>query len=278
MIFHDRLQQGTPLLATFVKTPHHMVVEVLGGTDLDALILDCEHAPFDLSEIDRAILAARAMAKPILARLPDDRTAGILKLLDMGADGFVVPHVTSARQAEAIVRAAHYGNGGRGFATTTRAGRYGRVGMADHLAAGAAPTILVQIEDPEAVDNITEIVAVPGLSGVFIGPADLAVAYGCNNPVAPSVAQAVARVVGAARERNLPVASFAGSFDAAQAFFEQGMTLVALGSEHSAMQSFFASDALTRLRGRLQKRLISQFDEPRVVITDRNRSNFKRIC
>ncbi len=249
MSFHDRLQQGAPLLATFVKTPHHMVVEVLGGTDLDALILDCEHAPFDLSEIDRAILAARAMAKPILARLPDDRPAGILKLLDMGADGVVVPHVSSARQAEAIVRAARYGDGGRGFATTTRAGRYGRAGMADHLAASATPTILVQIEDPAAVDNIREIVAVPGVSGVFIGPADLAVAYGTNDPAAPRVAQAVAEVIAAARDRNLPVASFAGSFDAAQAFFAQGMALVALASEHTAMQSFFASDALARLRG-----------------------------
>lgn len=250
MSFHDRLQQRTPLLATFVKTPHPMVIEVLGGTDLDALVLDCEHSPFDLADIDRAVLAARAVGKPILARLPDDRPAGVLKLLDMGADGVVVPHVSSAAQARAIVQAAQYGDGGRGFATTTRAGVYGRSGMAEHLAASASPTLLVQIEDPAAVEAIDDIAAVTGISGVFIGPADLAVAYGVNDLSAPPVVDAVARVIAAAQRHNLPVASFASSFEAARSLYQRGVSFVALASEHTAMQSYFSAEALSDLRTR----------------------------
>ncbi|WP_417480643.1 HpcH/HpaI aldolase family protein [Maricaulis maris] len=251
MTFHDRLKQGSPLLATFVKTPHPMVIEVLGGTALDALILDCEHSPFGWADIDRAVLAARAVGKPILARLPDDQPTGLLKLLDMGADGVVVPHVSTARQARDIVRAAHYGDGGRGFATTTRAGGYGRLGMKEHLDASAAPTILVQIEDPAAVDNIDDIVAVPGISGVFIGPADLAIAYGVNDLSAPRVIDAMTRVIASARKAALPVACFTGSSGAVKALYDRGVTLVALASEHTAIQSFFSDEALAPLRARV---------------------------
>lgn len=248
MIFHTRMKQHSPLLATFVKTPHPMVIEVLGGTALDALILDCEHSPFDIADIDRAILAARSVAKPILARLPDDQPSGFLRLLDMGADGVVVPHVSTAKQARDIVQAIHYGNGGRGFATTTRAGNYGRVGMRDHLKDSSNPTILVQIEDPVAVENIDEIVTVTGLSGVFIGPSDLAVAYGDNDPSAPRVIEAMKKVISAAQKVALPVACFSSSADMTKSLYERGVTLVVFASEHAAIQSFFSVEAVASLR------------------------------
>ncbi|WP_353298942.1 HpcH/HpaI aldolase family protein [Sulfitobacter pacificus] len=248
MTFHHRLKQGMPQLATFVKTPHPMVIEVLGGTDLDALILDCEHSPFGMADIDRAILAARAVGKPILARLPNDQFSSFLKVMDMGAEGIVVPHVSTAQKARDIVQALHYGNGGRGFATTTRAGDYGRVGMKDHLLANADPTILVQIEDPAAVDNIDDIVAVPGISGVFLGPADLAVSYGVNDPTGPRVVDAMTKVITAARKAALPVVCFASSPDIAKSLYARGVTLVVLASEHTAIQNFFSAEAVAHLR------------------------------
>lgn len=248
MTFHERLKLNRPLLATFVKTPHPMIIEVLGGTDLDALILDCEHSPFDMADIDRAILAARVVGKPILARLPDDHPTGFLKLLDMGADGVVVPHVSTGKQARDIVQRIQYGHGGRGFATTTRAGNYGRVGMQDHLNASDQPTILLQIEDPTAVDNIEDIVSTPGISGIFIGPADLAVAHGLTDQNDPQVIESMTRVIAAARQKELPVACFARNLDGAKSLYVRGVTFVTLASEHTAIQSFFSADMIGPLR------------------------------
>jgi 2-keto-3-deoxy-L-rhamnonate aldolase RhmA len=250
MTFHQIMRQGTPLVATFVKTPHHVIVEVLGGTGLDAILLDAEHSTFGFHEIDRAILAARATHKPVLVRLPDERPSGILNILDMGADGIIIPHISTAEQAQAVVTSALYGDGGRGFATTTRAGAYGRNGMAAHLDASSQPTIIVQIEDPLAVENIESICAVPGISGVFIGPADLAVAYGVNDTAAPRVIEAVDHVIAIARKSGVPVASFASNHTAAKSLIDRGMKLVVLASEHSAMQTYFSDDALAKLASR----------------------------
>lgn len=248
MSFHQTLRQGAPLITTFVKTPHPMVVELLGGTGLDAILLDGEHSTFGVAEMDSAILAARAVGKPILVRVPDERPSDILRILDMGADGVVVPHVSSAEQAAKIVKSAKYGDGGRGFASTTRAGGFGTSGMAAHLAASNEPTVIVQIEDPLAVENIKEIVAVPGVSGVFIGAADLAVAYGVNDLKSPRVVQAVKEVIAAAQDVGMPVAGFAGNIAAAKAQIALGITFVVLGTEHTAMQTYYGSDTLAELR------------------------------
>lgn len=248
MKFHQTLRQGAPLISAFVKTPHQMIVEVLGGTGLDAILLDGEHSAFGLAEIDRAILAARAVNKPILVRVPDERPSGILKILDMGADGVIVPHVSTAEQAAKIVQSATYGDGGRGFATTTRAGAYGTTDLTNHIAAASDPTVIVQIEDPLAVENIDEIVDVAGVSGVFIGAADLAVAYGVNDLKAPRVVQAVEDVIAAAQKKGMPVASFAGNAAAAKSLIALGVTLIILASEHSAIQAFYAPETLADLR------------------------------
>lgn len=244
MSLYDTMRSAAPLVGTFIKTPHHSIVEALGASGLDFIILDAEHAPFGISEIDRSVLAARTTGTPCLVRLTDDRPADILRVLDCGADGILVPHVTSAAQAAAIVRAATYGENGRGYSATNRAGAYGQRSMAAHLEASATPVIIPQIEDPDAVENIEEIVAVDGLTALFVGPADLAVAYGVHDLKAPRVIEAVDHVVAVARGRDIPVASFAPGMADAAALFQRGLTIVAVASEQKPMQEFFAPQVI----------------------------------
>lgn len=249
MTFHEKLAGGAPLLGTFVKTPHHAIVEVLGGTGLDYVILDAEHAVFSLAEIDTCILAARAVGLPSLVRLTEGRAADILRVLDMGADGFLVPHVTSAAQAESIVRASRYGAGGRGYSATTRAGGYGTVPMARHLENARSVAVVVQIEDPEGVDAIEEIAAVPGIASCFVGRADLAVAHGATGLDDPAVDAAVERVVSACRARGVPVSTFVPDMAAARLWFARGVRMIAVGSEHKPMQAFFSRAAVDAAKG-----------------------------
>ncbi len=91
MSLRERLRAGDLVTATWVKTPHPHVVEVLALSPLDCLVLDAEHAPFDRGALDVAILAARAAGKPVLVRPAGADATDLLQALDGGADGVIVP-------------------------------------------------------------------------------------------------------------------------------------------------------------------------------------------
>lgn len=195
--FRNRLIAREGLVGCFVKTPHPTVIEVLGAGPLDFLVLDGEHAPFDRASIDAAMLAARAVGCPVLVRVPDDSPAFILNVLDCGAAGVVVPHVTSVAQATALAHAVRYVPGGRGIAGTTRAGGYGARPLAEHrISAGEEVSLICQIEDREGVGSARDIAAVDGVDALFVGRADLTVSCGFDDFAAPEIAKMCDEVLG----------------------------------------------------------------------------------
>ncbi len=206
--FRENLRAGRLLAATWIKTPHPHVVEVLSHSELDALVLDAEHAPFGREALDSCILAARSGGKPVLVRPYANEPAALLQALDAGADGVVVPHVRSRAEAEAAVRACHYRPGGRGFAGSTRAAGYTTRGMKAHREAASKVTVIGQIEDAEALGEIESIARVPGLDGLFIGRADLTVSLNAETPDDPIVLEAVDRICQACVEAGMPVGMF----------------------------------------------------------------------
>lgn len=232
--FKARLRAADLLVGTFVKTPHPHVVEVLGLTDLDCLVLDAEHAPFDRGALDVCILAARAAGKPVLVRPLAADAQAILNALDLGADGLLLPHIRSAEDAAAAVRASRYGPGGRGYAGSTRAAGYTTKGMARHRAE-SDPTIIAQIEDLEALDAIDEICAVEGLDAVFIGRADLTVALGAETPDDPAVVAAVERICASARAAGRTAGMWMPRPSDAKAWQDKGASLFLLASDQDFM-------------------------------------------
>ncbi|MFN3817587.1 HpcH/HpaI aldolase family protein [Blastomonas sp.] len=204
----QRLRAGELLAGTFVKTPHPHVVEVLALTGLDCLVLDAEHAPFDRGTLDLCLMAARAGGKPALVRPASGSPEQILNALDCGADGILAPHIRSAAEAEALVRACHYGPGGRGFAGSTRAAGYTTKGMARHRDAARDVAIVAQIEDAEALDHIDAIAAVEGIDALFIGRADLTLSLDADTPDDAVVVAAVEKICAAARAAGRTVGMF----------------------------------------------------------------------
>lgn len=246
--FRDRLRGGERIVGTFVKTPSPIIVEVLGLTPLDCLCLDAEHAPFDRQAIDGCAMAARAAGKPLLVRVPTAAPEHVLNALDCGATGVVAPHVRSARDAAAFAAACRYGPGGRGYAGSSRAAGYTTRPMADHLAASASATVAIaQIEDPEAVDAIDEIAAVDGIDALFIGRADLTVAYGCANQDDPMVVDALDRVCASARRHGRAVGLFLARIDDAPLWAAKGASLFLLASDHGFLLAG-AADLAARAR------------------------------
>ncbi len=235
--FRERVRSGEPLIGSWVKTPSPMLCEVLGASALDALCLDAEHSPFDRLALDQCIHALRAAGMPALVRVPSGAPEHTLNALDCGATGVVVPHVHSAEMARQAAAAAHFGPGGRGYAGSTRAAGYTAKPMARHLAdSAAATTVIVQLEDLEALDAVDEIAAVETVDCLFIGRIDLTVALGAESPAAPEVIDAVERICAAGRRAGRAVGMFVGDPAEVPRWREAGASLFLLSSDHGFLR------------------------------------------
>jgi 2-keto-3-deoxy-L-rhamnonate aldolase RhmA len=229
--FRERLLAGDLLAGTWVKTPHPHVVEVLALSSLDVVVLDAEHAPFDRGSLDQCIMAARAGGKPVLVRPPSTAPEQVLNALDLGADGVILPHIRTAEEAEQAVRACHYVSGGRGYAGSSRAASYTTRGMTAHRAAAKNVIVIAQIEDVEGVDNIDAIAGVEGIDALFIGRADLTIAYSAETPDDAVVVGAVERVVAAGKAAGRTTGMFLGRVSDVPIWRDKGSSLFILGSD-----------------------------------------------
>ncbi len=242
--FRKRLTDREPLVGTFVKTPSPIIAEVLGLTSLDAACIDTEHAPFGRLELDQSIAAFRAADMPSLVRTADDSAREIRNALDSGATGIVIPHVTTAEQARAIVKASHFGDQGRGYAGSTRAAGYTKKAMADHLAdSRERTTVILQIEDIAALDNVAEIAAVDGVDCLFVGRVDLAVAMR-KSVFDSDVMEAVKAICVAARSASVAVGMFTPSVEELPVWQKAGASLFLLSSDQSMLLA--GADALVQ--------------------------------
>ncbi len=235
--FRNRFVRRDVLIGTFIKTPTIHATEILGTLGFDFVVIDEEHAPFDRAQTDVLLLAARASNLAGLVRVPSAAPEGLLSVLDCGATGVLVPHVKSAEMARQIVAACRYRGGSRGFSASSRAGRYGGLSMWDHVeAADAGVAVIAMIEDPEAVEHIDAILTVEGLDGIFIGRGDLTVA--CNAPTrdAPSIQEAISRIMAGAAKARKPVCILADGLAEAKAFAALGATAFIVASDQGFMK------------------------------------------
>lgn len=235
--FRKRLLDGEELVGIFVKTPAYHMVEVLGNSELDFLILDQEHSPFDLMTMDSCIMAGNAADMPMFVRIQQNSATAMLYPLDCGATGVVVPHVATAQKAAEIASGGRYRGGTRGFAGTQRAGGYGTKTMNEYIDdADAKTTVIAQIEDVEAVKNIEEIVKIENIDCLFLGRMDLTVGFGARSPNDAVVVDAVKHVCAVARNAGKKIAAYASPAER-DMLRDLGVSMFTVGSDHSLVQS-----------------------------------------
>jgi 2-keto-3-deoxy-L-rhamnonate aldolase RhmA len=230
--FRTRMMRGDLLVGTFLKTPTVEMVEILAMAGLDWVCLDAEHGPIDRRSMDAPIAMGRAIGLPVVVRVPVAAPEAILQALDCGAVGVLVPHVNGVEKAREVARWAHFGEGGRGYAGSTRWAGYAGTTIPDNLARDRAETVvLAQIEDAAALDVVEAIADVPGIDSLFVGPADLAVALGVSSLTDPAVLAAYDRIAAAAQHAGRNVSTFAATAEAAAALRPRGVTSFLIGSE-----------------------------------------------
>lgn len=232
-----RALAGERLIGALLRMPGEEIVEMISVSGFDFVLIDCEHGPADVIALRQHIAVAAVHGVPVIVRVGEGEPGLILRALDQGAAGIVGPHVDSMADARELVAAAHYPPiGARGFATYSRAGRFGQTDPSAHRDRLLAETLVIgMIESPIAVAHAEEISSTEGIDGIMIGPADLAAAIGPHDlPFAEAIAE-TNRAIAAAGAIRMDIV---GSADAATAAFESGATLVVYNLAHAIMAQF----------------------------------------
>ena len=178
------MKEGGLALGTYVTFADPQVVEIIGLAGYDAAFIDMEHTTFDLNLITEMIRAADLVGITSVVRVPDNDEKLILRLLDAGAEGIIVPHVDGLEGAKRAVDAVRYGpQGHRGGAGGTRATRYGTISWEDHIQQSNDEILLsVMTEDDAGIRDIEDIAALDGVDLVSIGPTDFSEYMGIRDP------------------------------------------------------------------------------------------------
>jgi 4-hydroxy-2-oxoheptanedioate aldolase len=171
--FKKNLADGKNQIGLWCSLANHYAIETVAGAGFDWLLLDTEHAPNDLESVLTQLQAASSYALEPVVRVAWNDMVAIKRYLDIGARTLLIPQVQNAEEARAAVSFTRYPPEGlRGVSGTNRASKFGRV--KDYAKnAHTEICVLVQVESGLALDEIEAIAAVPGVDGIFIGPADL---------------------------------------------------------------------------------------------------------
>ena len=208
----DKLRQGQFCLGVGITFNDSAVTEALGKV-YDFAWIDMEHNGMTLERVEGHIIATRATDATALVRVPWNDPVLIKPVLDIGADGVIVPMVRTPEDVHNAVAACRYPPQGiRGYGPR-RPSNFARDGGPDYCRkANQTVLTVVQIETAEAVENLDAILEVPGLTSVVIGPNDLSGALGhMANPGHPEVASVIESVISKACRTSVFVGIAVGS-------------------------------------------------------------------
>jgi len=203
-ILLDKMRQGKIPLGTGISFSDPSVTDLITDV-LDFAFIDMEHNAMSLETVQNHILATKGSETASIIRVAWNDPVLIKPILDIGADGIISPMVRSLKDVELAVSACRYPPQGiRGFGPS-RPIRFGRIDDSEYCKKANEEIIcIVQIEHIDAVNEITEIVRVPGLSGIMVGPNDLAGSMGhMGNPKHPEVLDAIDKVVSEASSAGI---------------------------------------------------------------------------
>jgi 4-hydroxy-2-oxoheptanedioate aldolase len=203
--FKSALLQGKQQLGLWCTINDTSIAEMLANCGFDWLMFDTEHSALDPLTVLPLLQAVAPYPVHPIVRPTSLNPAEIKKLLDLGAQTLLVPYVQNAEEARLAADAVAYPPGGiRGVAGMTRASRYGAVPQY-HQRAREQICLIVQVETRSALDDLDNILAVPGVDAVFIGPSDLGASLGYpGEPSHPVVKEACLDAVRRIRAAGKP--------------------------------------------------------------------------
>lgn len=201
-----KLQNGEMVLGTIIseiRNPN--IAYMLAQCGFEFFIIDNEHGTYNFETISNMIAAARGAGISVIVRIPEIKRESILKPLDSGASGLLVPMVNTAEEAKEVVRHAKYPpRGNRGAALRRPHNMYGKVNAGEYLKQANENTfIAVQAETTTSIENIDEIASVEGVDCIFVGPFDLSISLGIPGQINHQIEKdAIEKIAKACKKHN----------------------------------------------------------------------------
>ncbi len=211
------------------------VAVMLKAAGWDYVFLDCEHGSFSQSSLADFCIAARGVGLPTIVRVPSIHDPQRLyQTLDLGATGLLCPQTETKEEVEMIIQATKYfPMGQRGMALRNVHTSWERHDPLDLTARFNEETMIVlQIESKEGVENLDQLVSVPGVDAAFIGPNDLSQTLGIPGAAGhPEVTKYVERALEVCRRANMPCGVHVADVESARRWIQKGMRFMACGNE-----------------------------------------------
>ncbi|OGL04321.1 MAG: 2,4-dihydroxyhept-2-ene-1,7-dioic acid aldolase [Candidatus Rokubacteria bacterium RIFCSPHIGHO2_12_FULL_73_22] len=224
--------RGGAVVNGWLAIPSAFSAEVMAHQGFDSLTIDMQHGVVDY-QVAVTMLQAIATTPVIpLARVPWNDPGRLMKILDAGVYGVICPMINTRAEAEALVAACKYPPRGYRSWGPVRASIYAGADYGDR----ANPDLLVMpmIETAEALKNLDEILSVPGVDAVYVGPSDLSLALGCKprlDQTDPPVVEAQQRIVEACRRHGVVAGIHNNTAAYALTMIEAGYRFVTLASD-----------------------------------------------
>ena len=227
----QKLAEGAAVHGLLNSMPSALMVEMIAYAGYDFVILDLEHVCVNPETLEHMLRAAECAGLPALVRACG--SAEITRALDAGALGVVVPHVCTADDARAAVQASRYHPLGQRGISGGRTTGFGAIPLLDYFGqANREIMVVAMIEDAQGVDNIGEILSVPGIDMVLEGAIDLSQSLGYPGQAQhPLVQAAIARVADACRERRVPFCAIPREGGQHAAWLARGVRAFLLGDD-----------------------------------------------
>ena len=220
------LQDGKTVFGPFLKFTDPAVVEIMGFAGFDFVIIDAEHGPISMQSAQNMIRAAETANITPIIRVANNDEALILRALDIGAQGIEIPQINSKSQAIKAVKSVKYSpQGERGVCRYVRAANYSSMDKFKYFKSANNETMIIaHIEGVEGVNNLDEILSVPGIGVIFIGPYDLSQSLGIPGEVSnPLVTEKMKEVVLKCKENKVSVGTFADDVKTAKFWVSLGV-------------------------------------------------------
>jgi len=236
-------QAGQPALGGWLTVPSSFSAEVMAHAGFDWLCVDMQHGVIGYQVAVTMLQAISTTETVPFVRVPWNEPGTIMKALDAGAYGVVVPIVNTAAEAAAAAMACRYPPLGIRSHGPIRAALYGG---RDYIMRGNDEVLcIVQVETKESVQNLDEILSVPGVDATYIGPADLSLSLGlppASDHDEPPFVAAIERVLEACKRHNVVPGAHAGNVVTARKRLEQGFLMVEMCDDAGSLARSAAAD------------------------------------
>lgn len=225
----EKIRVGKKMATVCLLKDSEALAEIAGKAGFDGIVFDAEHSTLSQKDCENLCRACEAVGTIPVIRTRKNEPELILRYLDAGAMGILIPNIRTPEDAEAAVQAVKYAPRGNRGLSTTRASDYGLgMPMKEYVAYANEQTLVwIMVENIDCIDNLKEILEVDGIDGFMIGTTDLSQSMGFpGNPGAPEVKEAVQKALDIGLASGKTVGSMLRPGESAKQYFDDGYRML----------------------------------------------------